>query len=895
MKRAFRRSFVRPNTARDVGDELRFHLEMRAQEFMESGMSREDAERAAKDAFGDVGAIDAELRSVNQRRSTSRLWRTRLLDFGGDARFALRTLRTNWGFTTAALATLALGIGSAVAVFTVVNGVLLRPLPYPSPDRLVMVWFSSVTYGAELPLSSGFYLDAASTAAPFAKTAAFRSRGYTLTAAGEAEQLAGARVTPSFFPVMSVRPSHGRALSEADAAPGAAKVVVISDALWKRRFGGDPSIVGKRIELGGEAFSVVGVMPPGFGFPRGAELLSGLQFGSRTELWTPLTFEPKDRTEYGTLNLAAIARLNDGARVSDMRQALSTRLSQWLAANAPKIDFVYRFNDLRTQAGQHVGRALYLLLGAVALLLIIAGVNVANLLIARTTNREREFAVRAALGAGRARIARQLVTENLLLGITGAVLGLVFAIWATRVMLSRVPGSLPRAEDVGVDWHVIGLAAGLAIILGALLGVAAVVQVRWRTLAATLQQSGARSTGGRLRSVTRRTLVAAEIALSLMLIIGAALLTKSFLRIQRIDPGFSATRTYTANVGLPLIGKFDPQHDGPGWSRFFGQLVRNVSSAPGVERAAAVSALPLSGTAEGGGTAVVGEPEPGSGEALHAEYLVIEGDYFSTMGIRLLGGRAFTAADAAGSVPVIIVNREYARRFLGHDVIGRQLRAYFDFSRAAPRTIVGMVDDVRYGAIDGPPTPQVYLPEGQMAYPGLQIVVRMKSDAEAALPTLKREVHALDSRIAVANPRTMAAVADEALGARRFSMTLIGMFAAFALTLVMVGLYGVIALSVSQRRKELGVRMALGARPSDIARLVMREALGISAVGIVLGVASAVAASRLVSAMLYSVSGTDPLVYVEGVALVVLITLVASLLPAMRARRLDPALTLRAE
>jgi predicted permease len=895
MKRAFRRSFVRPDAARDVGDELRFHLEMRTQEFMESGMSREDAEHAAKDAFGDIGAIGAELRSVNQHRSTARLWRARLQDFGGDVRFALRTLRINWGFTTAALATLALGIGSAVAVFSVLNGVLLRPLPYPSPERLVMLWFSSITYGTEMPLSSGFYLDAASTAAPFARTAAFRSWGYTLTSAGDAEQLAGARVTPSFFPVMSVQPSRGRALSEADAAPGAAKVVLIGDALWKRRFGGDPSIVGKRIELGGEAFSVVGIMPPGFGFPRGAELPSGLQFGSRTELWTPLVFEPNDRTNYGTQNLAAIARLKNEARVSDLRQALNAQLSQWLAANAPKLDFVYRFNDLRTQAGQHVGRALYLLFGAVALLLIIAGVNVANLLIARTSNREREFAVRAALGAGRARIARQLVTENLLLGVTGAVLGLGFAVWATRVMLSRVPGSLPRAEDIGVDWHVIGLAGGLAITLGALLGAAAVAQVRWRALATTLQQAGTRSTGGRSRSVARRALVAAEIALSLMLIIGAVLLTKSFLRFQRVDPGFSAPRTYTASVVLPLPGRFDPQRDGPAWIRFFGQLVRNVASAPGVERAAAVSALPVSGTAEGGGTAIVGAPEPGPGQALHAEYLVIEGDYFSTMGIRLLGGRAFTPADAEGSVPVIIVNREYARRYLGRDVIGRQLRAYFDFSRATPRTIVGMVDDVRNGALDGPPTPQVYVPEAQMAYPGLQIVVRMKSDAATALPILKREVHALDSRIAVANSRAMSAVIDEALAARRFSMTLIGMFAAFALTLVMVGLYGVIALSVSQRRKELGVRMALGARPGDISRLVMREALAIAGVGIVVGVVSAVAASRLVSAMLYAVSGTDPLVYFEGVVVVVLITLLASLLPAMRARRLDPALTLRAE
>jgi putative ABC transport system permease protein len=637
--------------------------------------------------------------------------------------------------------------------------------------------------------------------------------------------------------------------------------------------------------LGGEAFTVVGIMPSGFAFPRGAELPPGLQFGTRTELWTPMGFTARDAGNYGTLNIAAIARLKPGASATQMQGTLGRQLKAFLAANAPKLDFEYQLNNLQQQASQHVRRGLFLLMGAVALLLFIACANVTNLLLARTTARRREFAVRAALGAGRVRIARQLITENVLLTLCGAVLGLVTSIWATRAMLALVPGSMPRSDDVGIDWR-IGLAVtGLTIVIGMVFGLAATTEVGWSSLAGTLREDGARSTGGRYGSLGRRALVVAEVSLSLMLVIGAALLTSSFIRLERVEPGFNPGGTLTANVVLPLPGPFDPVRDGPGWARFFRQLQDRLAGA--------VSVLPLTDAAEGGGTAIVGEPPPAPGQALQGQYLVIEGDYFRAMGIKLVSGRAFTSSDVATSTPVVIVNREYARKYLHGSALDRQLRTFFDFSNGTPRTIVGVVDNVQNGPLDAAPVPQVYVSEQQMPYPGLQVVIRTDGDPMAALPILKREIKAIDPRLAAAHPQTIEHVFSESLARRRFSMTLIAIFAVSALVLAMVGLYGVIALSVNQRRREIGVRMALGARPADVLRLVLNDGLRITAIGVTIGLLGAVAASRILTTLLFDVSPTNATIYAAATVAIVLITLVATLIPARRATRVDPTAALR--
>ena len=898
MKRSLRQTDIRPDGQRDVSDELRFHLEMRTQEFIDAGMSPEEARRAAAHAFGDISSIDAELRAERSARTRTRERRDRFHEFVMDVTFAIRTLRKNAAFTIAALATLALGIGATTAVFTVVNGVLLRPLPYVEPSRLEMVWLRSVrtNLGSELPISSGWYLDAKSYTSSFSSFAAFRSWPHTLSSDGDAEQIPGARVTPSFFPTLGTHPLLGRTIRDADAEPGAVPVAVMGYDLWQRRFGGNPSIVGRRIELGGTSFTVIGVMPRGFAFPRGAELPRGLQFAQRTELWTPLSFSVKDQTDYGTLSLAVIGRLKRGVTAEQARGELSAGLQRFLKANAPKLDLDYRLLDLQQQAGDHVRRGLLLLMGAVAFVLFIACANVTNLLVARTAARRREFAVRAALGAGRSRIARQLVTENVILAVTGAVLGIVLSGWATRAMLARVPGSLPRADDVRLDWRVALAASVAAVVVGCIFGLVSTLQVRWSHLAGTLHDAGARATGGRSKTVGRRVLVVAEVSLSLMLLIGASLLALSFARLQHVQPGFAPDHTMTATVSLPLPGGFEPKRDGAGWSRFFSQLISQVAKSPNVAAAGAVSALPLTGTVESGAFEIAGQPRAEAGQAPHAEYSVVEGGYFDALRIKLVSGRVFGSTDLASSAPVVIVNREFAKQFLaGTSPLDHQIICHFDFSNGAARTIIGIVDDVHSGALDVLPKPQVYIPEQQMPYPSLSIVIRTQGDPASALAVLKREVKALDGRLALANVRTMDEVFGVSLARQRFSMTIIAGFAASALILAMVGLYGVIALSVGQRRREIGVRVALGARPNDVLKLVLGEGLRITLAGTALGLLGAFALSRIVKSLLYDVSATDAPIYGASAAAIVIVTLIATFVPARRAVRVDPTLALRSE
>lgn len=894
MKRIFRRSDARQNPTRDVGDEIDFHLDMRAREFVAAGMSPEDARAAAARAFGDATAIDAELRVARDVHVRTQARAERWRELTGDVAFAIRSLRKNLGFTAAALATLALGIGAATAVFTVVNGVLIRPLPYADPSRLVMTWMSSKKYGPVLPFSSGFYNDFADASRDIANTAAFRSWSYTLDVGGDAEQVTGARVTPAFFDILGIKPRLGREFAAADADQGASRVVVLSHSLWASRFGSDSAIVGKRITLSGQLFVVVGVMPDGFSFPRGAELPPGLSFGARSELWTPLSFSAADRKNYGTMNLSAISRLKDAATVARLHATVSTQLGQFLAANAPSLDLAYKHNDLRQQAGEHVKRGLLLLMGAVVLLLFIACANVTNLLIARTGGRAREFAVRAALGAGRMRIARQLMAENVVLALCGTSIGLVFSIWATRAMLAIVPGSLPRADDIGLDWRIAIAALATTLLVGAAFGLAAATQVDWKHLAGTLRDEGSRSTGTRRRAIGRRALVVAEVSVSLMLVIGASLLAISFARLQRVDPGFDPHHVLTANISVPVPGELDFKNDGPTWAAAFRQLQTRLARTTGVVAAAGVSVLPLTVAVESGGTWIVGDAPPAPGQAKSAEYLVIEGDYFKALGISLVTGRAFGASDIATSPPVVIVNEEYVRRYMNGAAVNRQIATFFDFTTGrAPRTIVGVVKNVQYGVLEGPPQAQVYVPEQQMPYPTLQVVLRVDGEPASILPALKREVKALDPRISVSKVRAVDDVFSDALAQRRFSMRLILCFAIAALALAMVGLYGVIALSVSHRRREIGVRMAVGARPADVIRLVLGEGMTITGIGVIVGLAGAIAASRILGNMLYGVSATDTIVYATAAAATIVVTLAATLLPARRAAVVDPTAALR--
>ena len=900
-------SDTRPDPRRDVTDEIRFHLDMRAQELIEQGVPHDEAWREARRQFGDDAAIEAECRDERRARTRERGRREWWRGLAMDLRYAVRSLRTNAGFTLAGVLTLGLGIGAAAAVFTVVDGVLLRPLPYANPSRLAMVWLysSSAQGGGELPLSSGVYVEARDAVKSLGSMAAFRSWPFVLGGEGtaEPEQVAGARVEPTLFGTLGVRPLLGHTFTTAEATPGAPRVVVISYSLWQRRFGGARDIVGRMVTLSGDRYSVIGVMPRGFGFPRGAELPPGLQFGTRTDVWAPLSFTAQDLANYGTLNLAAVARYAPGVTASAARAEIGAfGARRFKELGMPDGRFAYTIVGLEDQAARTVRRGLLVLLGAVGFVLLIACTNVANLLIARTGAREREFAVRAALGAGRLRIIRQLVTENLVLALGGATAGLVIATWGSRVMLALVPGSLPRADDVGVDFRVAGFVCGIAIAAGIAFGFASALHIARQSVAATLQSAGTRLTGNARRRFGRRLIVAAEVALSVVLLVGAGLLGGSFARLQRVTPGFDADGVLTANIVLPVGARFDPVQDGPRWYRFFDQFTARLDALPGVRDAGAVSSLPLSGAVESGGFTIEGRPRPAAGDAPVADYSVVSGDYFATMGIRLLNGRGFDSRDRNDSPGVVIVSREFVRRhFPGTSPIGQRIRAGFDFSNgASPREIIGVVEDVKQTALDAETNPATYVPVTQMPYPFMSIVVRARCgttattcDPTAVLPAVRRELAVLDASLALSDVQPLSAVFADSIARQRFSMAVLGVFASLALLLALVGLYGVIALSVGQRRREIGVRMALGAQSRDVLSLVLGEGMRVTVLGVAIGLGGAFALTRVLRSLLFDVSTTDPRFFAGAATLVAVVALVATYIPARRALGVDATSALR--
>jgi putative ABC transport system permease protein len=897
MKRSFRLSDSKPNPRRDVSDELQFHLEMRTQEFIEQGMSPDEARRAALAAFGDVSDIEAALRTERTQRAREHRRRDWRRGVAMDVTYALRTLRRSVGFTTAAVLTLAFGIGAAAAAFTVVNGVLLRPMPYADPSRLVMVWtLGQGLRGAETwPLSAANYVDIKNWNRSLESIAAFRSWPYTLgDAGGDPEMLAGSRVTPELFATLGVRPHLGRGFTDADGLTGAAKIAVIGYDLWQRRFGGSRAVIGRQVTLSRDRFTIVGVMPHGFAFPRGAELPSGLQFRPRTEIWTPLVFTEEELQRRGTANIAAVGRLSDGVSFEQARADL-VQIAKRLAAEYPRF-FSTRMGlnavALKEQAIAPVRRGLVLLMGAVGFVLLIACANVVNLLVARTAARGREFAVRTALGATSGRVALQLVTENLLLTLGGAALGLAVAAWASRALWALVPGNLPRADDVAVDARVVTLTIAVAAAAAVAFGLAAALHTGRGSLASGLQ--GLRATSGLGRRAGRRLLVAAEVALSLALLVGAALLTQSFVRLQSVSPGFEPDRTMTAGLLMPIGSSFNPDRDGARWSAFFTEYGERLGALRGVEAAGGVSSLPLSGAWESAGFVIDGRPRPASGQGPSAEFAVATPGYFRAMRMPMIAGRTFDSRDRAGGISVIVVNQEFARRYWpGESAIGKRIFTGF-LGPKVPHEIVGVVGDARQLTLDTPVAPAMYFPVTQLPSPFLTFVVRTKGDdPTVALPLMRRELKAMDPALALHDVRSLRAVVDASLARHRFSMIVIGVFAAAAIALSMIGLYGVIAYSVAQRTREIGVRMALGARPLDVLALVLGEGARVAAAGVIVGLAVAVATTRLMRSLLYDVSTTDIGIYAFVALLTAAVAVLASYIPARRATRVSPTTALR--
>ncbi|HEX8161806.1 MAG TPA: ABC transporter permease [Pyrinomonadaceae bacterium] len=820
-----------------------------------------------------------------------------------DLRYGLRILVRNPIFAVASITALALGVGAISTIFSVVNSVLLRPLPYADPERLVMVWDTNARQGWEkFAVSPANFRAYRERSQSFAGIAAFQYQGFNVAGAGNPERLQGALVSASLFPTLGVRPVVGRPFGEEEDRPGANRVVVISHGLWQRRFGADPNVAGKTLLLDNEGYMVVGVMPPDFQIVRGGDMPAGFEFSSSTELWVPLGLAPGDPMENRHF-LHLLARLKPGVAQAQA-QAEMENIARRLAEENPEWnkDYGVLLVGLREQVVGKVRPSLYLLLGAVAFVLLIACANVANLLLSRAVVRRNEIAVRMALGASRSRLVRQLLTESVLLFVVGGGLGLLFAYAGLKLLVAFNADSLPRATEIGLDWRVLGFALLVSLVTGLAFGLAPSLQGSKQDTSASLKESGGRgATGTGLR--TQNVLIVAEVALAVTLLIGAGLMIKSFLQLGKVGPGFDPDRVLTMQIALPET-KYPT---GDKVVAFYRQLLERVAALPGVRSADVVSTLPLGGLDRVLPFTIEGRPAESPGDFLSVSYSIVSPTYFATMGIPVLKGRAFTDQDRGPTVVSLddlekmtgnmIIDEAMARRYWpNEEPVGKRLKIV----NGPTFEIVGVVGGVRAAALDAEPKPRAYLPYLQMPAPMMAVLgrpvtlaVRTSADPAGLVSPVRDEVLAVDKDQPVARVRTMNQVVSESVAGRRFNMILLGVFAVIALVLAALGIYSIISYSVNQRTHEIGIRMALGAQRADILRLVVGQALKLTLTGLVIGLLAAFALTRLMSGLLFEVSTTDLMTFLAAPLFLAAVAVVASYSPALRAAKVEPMIALR--
>jgi len=800
-----------------------------------------------------------------------------------EVRYAARTLLKRPAFTGAAVLCLALGIGANTAIFSVVNAVLLKPLPYREPARLVGVWERSAERGRERNVvSPANFLDWRAQNTVFEEMAAFVDRRMNLTGSGEPEEVPVQFVTASFFPLLGARPMLGRTFTAAEDVPGGADVVVLSHALWQRRLGGAADAIGKPMMVDGQPRTVVGVMPATFAIAGEHE---------QPLLWVPLRLDPaRNYREAAGRFMRSIARLKPGvtAEQADAQlRAIARRLEEaYPSFNAGWSTDVVRLDE---QVVGDVRRPLLVLFGVVGFVLLIACANVANLQLAQATARQREIAVRAALGAGRGQIARQLLTESALLAVAGAALGVLLAFWATEAIGVGAAVLLPRAEEVALDGRALAFTGSLALLTGLAFGLVPALFASRADLQDTLKSGGRSGTPGGGRA--RAALVVAQVALSLVLLVGAGLMLKSFARLQGVDPGFDPDNVLTARIGL----SGEKYRTDAQTNAFFQELLRRVSALPGVESAGAVSWLPFGGLGAATRYAIAGRPAPQPGQEPGADVRAVDPGYFRAMKIPLLRGASFSERDSRDSRTVVVISEALARtQFPNVDPIGQ--RIIMEWGDTLNAEIVGVVGDVRGKGLDSLPRETLYWARPQ--FPGqsfMSLVVRTKGDPMRLAGAVRGAVRAIDPNQPLADVRTMDSYLGDSVARRRFNAALLAGFAAVALLLAAVGLYGVMSYAVVQHTRELGIRMALGASTRAVLHGVLRQALVLAAIGVVVGVAGALTLTRVLSGLLYEVSATDPAVFAAIALLLTAVTLLASYIPARRATQVDPMVALRSE
>jgi putative ABC transport system permease protein len=865
--------FGREQVTSEIHDELRHHLNLAIEDNLTKGMTPADARADAMRRMGNVMALQDQgydVRGGGVFEATVR-----------DARFALRLMGRQPGFTTVALLTIALGIGATATIFGVAHAVLLKPLPYPDPDRLANVWMTN----ARIDLREDWHSlpnieDYRAANSTFEAIAVYNNTNTNLTGAGDAQRLTGARASANLFTVLGVSAASGRVFTDDEDQPGSDAVVVLSHGLWQRVFGGDPAVVGREVEFSGRKREVVGVMPEGFAFPQ-----------PTTEFWVPNAPNEQLRNSRNSLWLMAIGRLKPGVTV-DRAQADLELVAKDIVGRFPDQEgygvYVVGYHD------QLVGRtrpAIIALLGAVGFLLLIACVNVANLLLSRAAVREREIALRTAIGAGRWRLIRQLLTESTVLAVVGGLLGVAVAWVGLRTLISVAPPELPRLGDIGLNWTVVGFSFAASLVTGLIFGLMPALQISRAGMGHALKEGG-RGVSSGVGRLVRRTLVVVQVALALVLLTGAGLMVQSFLRMQRVDLGFDPDRVLTMQVTVSGQAYQQPAAA----VELFGRLAERVRALPGVEAASLVSGLFLSTTPNSTNFNIEGRAEFTPAESVEVPVDSAAPGYFETMRVPLLKGREFAAGDTADSTPVVIINETMARRFWpNEDPIGRRMV----YGRPSPdnpwMTIVGIVGDTRRVGYEAPIRPETYLPLTQSPSRSMMLVLRAVQDPSALIGPVRAVVRSLDPAQPIHNVATTEELVRDLTAERRLNTLLFALFAVVAAVLAAAGIYGVIAYSVEQRTRELGVRLALGARPREVFTLILREGLTMAVIGIVGGVIAAMGATQVMRTLLYDTSATDPWTYAVMALGALVIALCACLIPAGRAMRVDPLVALRAE
>lgn len=800
-----------------------------------------------------------------------------------DLRFNLRLLLKRPAFTFIVTLALALGIGANTAIFSVMNAVLLNQLPYKDAEQLV--WLSENSPPNDVkdePLSLPNYIDWRDQNSSFQGVGAMARTIFVLTEAGEPERLHGAIVTANLFPVLGVEPALGRNFTDEENSEGKNRVVIMSHNLWQRRFGARADIVGQQLMLNGFPYTVVGVMPKGF---KNANARDSKQ----PELWSPLVMKLDPNVRRADF-LSVVARLKPGVTIEQARAemtAITARLAQQYPATNE--GWTAAVTSLHERIIGDVRPAILLLMGIVGFLLLIACANVANLMLARAASRHQEIAIRAAMGAGRARLVRQFLVESVLLAIPGGALGLLMAYWGIDLLVALSPGNIPRIDEIGLNGTVLLFTVAISLLTGIIFGLIPALQASSPNLVDALKESSRSATEGVRSGRVRNALVIAEVALSLVMLIGAGLMIKSFMRLQNVDPGFKAQQLLVMDTLLPRA----KYKEGPQVSAFYEQFLEKAAALPGVESVAAINSLPLSGGGAILAFQIEGRPPRAADNIDDAEHYVVTSAYFKTMGIPLIAGNLFTARDNKDMPLVTVINQSMARKYWpNQDPIGKRINLG-DPKTDPWITVVGIVGDIKHKGLSEANYPQMYVPHAQNQSRVMTLVARTSSDPLDMVTPIKNALLSMDKDQAPANIRTMAEVVSASIARPRFNMLLITAFAFIGMVLAIVGIYGVISYSVTQRTHEIGIRMALGARPYDIMRLILKQGLRLSGVGVGLGLAAALALTRLMSSLLYSVSAIDPVTFLLLSAVLISIALIACYIPARRAMRVDPMHALR--